>query len=161
MPKVNRMELLNVLASVHPGLSKREMVEQSSCFVFTKGRVITFNDEIACSHKTSLKIEGAVQAEPLLAILRKLGEEDVDVKVDKGEFRFTGKRRRGGVSMESEILLPVDSVDFPSKDQWKSFPAEFSDGISLVEKCCGKDESTFSVTCVHIYPKWVLSLIHI
>ena len=54
--KINRMNLLNVLESVHPGLSKRDMVEQSACFVFQGGRVITFNDEIACSLETELSI---------------------------------------------------------------------------------------------------------
>ena len=153
--QVNRMSLLNTLESVYPGLSKREMVEQSSCFVFKDGRVTTFNDEIACSHETELQFEGAVQAEPLLAILRKLGEEVINVEIESGEFRYRGKRRRGGVRMEAEILLPVDSVDIPKEEQWKHLPPEFSTGVSFVEKCCGKDEQSFSVTCVHIYPKWV------
>lgn len=153
--KINREELLNSLESVQPGLSKREIVEQSSCFVFTEGRVMTFNDEVACSHKTSLNINGAVQAEPLLAILRKLGEPEIELTAGGGELKYRGKRRQGGVRMEDEVILPIDMVDTPAEDQWRPLPSEFSEGVALVERCAGKDESAFSVTCVHIYPKFV------
>ena len=153
--KVNRESLLNKLESVRPGLSKREIVEQSSCFVFTKGRVMTFNDEIACSYDVDVKLKGAVQAEPLLAILRKLGEQDLDITTGEGQLQWRGTRRKGGVRMEEEVILPIESVDVPDNGDWKALPEEFSEGVSLVEKCAGKDESAFSVTCVHIYPKWV------
>lgn len=151
--RVSREDLLNNLESVLPGLSKREIVEQSSCFVFTDGRVMTYNDEIACSHKNNLDIEGAVQAEPLLAILRKLAEDEIDFTESEGELRFKGQKRQGGVRMEQEVLLPIETVEQPEK--WRPLPSEFSEGVALVERCAGKDESNFSVTCVHIYPKWV------
>lgn len=153
--KVNRQDLLNKLISVQPGLSKREIVEQSSCFVFTKNRVTTFNDEIACSYRTDLDIKGAVQAEPLLAILSKLGEEDLVFEVKNGQLNWSGARREGGIRMEEEIVSSINNVDIPKKKDWKKITPEFSDGVSLVEKCAGKDESAFSVTCVHIYPDYV------
>ena len=62
--KINREELLNQLESVLPGLSTREIIEQSSCFVFMNKEVITYNDEISCSHKSRLDIEGAIVATP-------------------------------------------------------------------------------------------------
>jgi len=151
--RVNREELLNNLESVQPGLSKRELVEQSSCFVFTQGKVMTYNDEIACSHDNSLEIVGAVQAEPLLAILRKMQEDEIDIEVGEGELRYKGKKREGGIRMEQEVLLPIDSVEAAGK--WRPLAREFSEGISLVEKCAGRDEDQFSTICVHLYPDWV------
>ena len=79
--KINREELLNQLESVQPGLSIREIIEQSSCFVFQDGKVITYNDEIFCSQKTPLKIKGAVLAAPLIALLRKMVETEVDIEL--------------------------------------------------------------------------------
>jgi hypothetical protein len=69
MNRINREEFLRNLESVEPGLSPREILEQSSCFIFQKGWIKTFNDEVACKIKSPLKLEGAVQAAPLLAIL--------------------------------------------------------------------------------------------
>ncbi len=32
---------------------------------------------------------------------------------------------------------------------------DFADAISVVKQCSGKDETKFSLTCVHLTPKWV------
>lgn len=151
--KVNREELLRELESVSPGLSTREIIEQSSCFIFRKKEVMTYNDEIACTHKSSLSIEGAVQSGPLISILRKLKEDELGVEVNEKELVLTGKRKKTGITMEMDILLPVDSVEKPKK--WKDLPADFSDGISIVQQCAGKDATQFALTCIHLHPKWV------
>jgi hypothetical protein len=75
MQTVNREQFIKELESVQAGLSVRAATEQSNCFVFSDGVVRTFNDEIACEQKTSLKITGAVIADPLISLLRKLPEE--------------------------------------------------------------------------------------
>ena len=43
--RVNRQLLLDALMSVTPGLTQKELIEQSSCVVFRNGQVYTFNDE--------------------------------------------------------------------------------------------------------------------
>lgn len=155
MIRVNREELLGKLESVQPGLAPREIVEQSSCFVFKGSTVMTYNDEVACRLPTGFKIKGAgaVQAQPLLAILRKLQEEEIEIETDAEFFRVKGKRRTAGIRMEQEVLLPIDSVDEPG--EWKALHDDFSDAISIVQECAGKDESQFWVTCIHLHPKWV------
>ena len=45
--KINRKDLIKVLKKVQPGLASQEIIEQSGAFVFTDGRVFTYNDEIA------------------------------------------------------------------------------------------------------------------
>jgi len=154
--RVKRIPFLNTLKSVSPGLSKREIVEQSSCFVFSNNRVTTYNDEIACSSECEIGLEGAVQAEPLIAILDKLVEDDLEIKEGEGELLYRGTKREGGIRMESEILLPVDDVEQPTKkDKWVELADEFADAVNIVGKCAGKDASNFNLTCIHIYPKWV------
>lgn len=146
--KVNREQLLHELETVKSGLSDREIVEQSSCFVFRGGIVHTYNDEMACQQRTSLKIEGAVKATPLISILEKLPESEVEVLPGDEELLIVGKRRKAGIRMEQEILLPIEVVPTPTK--WRVLHAEFSDAVSMVQQCAGRDESQFAITCVHI-----------
>jgi DNA polymerase III sliding clamp (beta) subunit (PCNA family) len=153
MQSINREELLFQLESVQGGLSKREIIEQSACFVFKDGEVMTFNDEVACSCKCSLPIVGAVQADPLLAILRKLPEDEITIEETDGELVIVGKRRRAGIRRENEVLLPVSGVEKPGK--WRSLPADFQEAISMVQHCTGSDESQFVLTCVHIHPEYI------
>ena len=152
--KINREELLNQLESVLPGLSQREIIEQSSCFVFMDGEVITYNDEISCSHKSCLDIEGAIVAMPLINILRKLPDEILEITTTKNELLIKGKsRRRISIRLEAEIELPIESIKKPKK--WKDLPDDFADAISMVKSCAGKNETEFTMTCIHLTPEWI------
>lgn len=156
MTRINRIELMRSLQVVEPGLAqRRELVEQSSCFVFRDGEVITFNDEIACRSQTKLKkFTGAVPAKPLLAILNKMPEDEVEITVTDTEFTVRGEKRETVLRMEAEITLPIDSAEKPGKD-WLALPANFVEAVNIVQECAGKDESKFALTCVHLTPKWL------
>lgn len=151
--RVNREELLRKLESVSPGLAVKEAVEQSSCFAFKGGSVVTFNDEVACRTKCDVGFEGAVAAKPLLELLAKMPEEEVDVGPTDGGLLVKGKRRRSTIVMEADITLPVGVVDRP--DKWRPVDAEFSEAISIVQHCAGKDYTHFYTVCIHITPDYV------
>lgn len=153
--RINREEFLKQLESVSPGLSAKEVIEQSSCLIFIDGTVNTYNDEIACSQKSLLKIEGAVPAMPFISVLRKLKEDELDIDVnDSGsQILIKAKAKRSGINMEQDILLPIEAVDKPKK--WKELPDNFADAISIVQPCAGSNDAEFAMTCVHITSKWI------
>lgn len=152
--KITREELLRQLESVTPGLSTREIIEQSRCFVFKNKKVATYNDEVACFQDCSLDIEGAIQSDRLLALLRKLPVTTVSIEIKDNLFQIRAKgHRKAELPIESEIALPIDSVTPPNN--WVSLPSDFIEGISLVQKCVGKDETQFHLTCVHLHPNHV------
>lgn len=153
VPNVNREELLNQLESIKPGLSPKDIIEQSSCFVFKEGNVMTYNDEVACTIKSCLKIDGAVVAEPLIAILRKLPADTLEIDVVENELIIQAKRRKSGLRMEQMILLPIDNVEKPMK--WVKLPEDFTEAIEIVSQCAGTDETNFALTCVHVHPEYV------
>jgi len=152
---VNREELLGRLEAVVPGLSPREIIEQSNCFVFLDGEVLTYNDEVACRAPSPLpaSFTGAVRADKCLDILRKFPEEDLEVRRRGGDLLFSGKRRWTGLRLEAEVLLPVTAVERPKK--WRPLPAEFGDAVGVVARCASRDQSRFSSTCVHLHPEWL------
>lgn len=151
--KQDREDLLQKLEAVAPGLAMREAIEQSSCFVFQGGRVCTFNDEVACSIECDIGVEGAVAAKPLLELLRKLAEKEVDITMVDDGLRIKGKGRRSLVNMEAEIMLPLDAVDVP--ETWEELNPEFADAIGMVQECATKDNAQFILMCIHITPDFV------
>lgn len=153
--KVNREDFLQCLDSVAPGLSSREVIEQSSCFVFKDKMIHTFNEEISCSIKTTVSFEGAVQAKPLLSILKKLDEEHIDIEVTESELLIKGRNKRAGVAMEQKIVLPIDSIVLPTK--WKKLDKDFAEAVHMAAGCASTDESQFSFTCVNITPEFVIA----
>lgn len=152
---VNRQDFLQALESVSPGLSAREVLEQSNAFVFRGGMVFSFNDEIGCRRPSGLpdEVEGAVPSKPLLEVLSKLDETEVRVKVGGGEMLIIGERRRAGIRIDPNILLPLDAIE--EEGEWKELPGDFAEAVKIVCTCAGRDADNFSLTCVHIHPKWL------
>jgi hypothetical protein len=94
-----------------------------------------------------------VKAKPFLDILTKLAEDEVDVGCADGEIRVKGKGRRAGVTMDADVLLPVEAVEKPG--DWKALPDDFCQAISLVYGCASLEESRFVLTCVHFSASFV------
>lgn len=153
--KVNREEFLRVLENVQPGLSPRGIIQQSNCFGFLKGEVITFNEDIACRSKTKLgpEIKGAVQAAKLIEMLRKYPDEEIEVGIKNGRFVVRGKGKMTKLAMEAEVLMPMDSVEKPG--QFRPLPADFIEAVNIVQECASDDKTKFTWTCVHVTPEYM------
>jgi DNA polymerase III sliding clamp (beta) subunit (PCNA family) len=151
--KIKREDLLGDLEQVKAGLSPREFIEQSSCFVFQDGQVMTFNDEVACRKEIGINVTGAVQATSLLDILTRLDDTFLAVRETDSQLQFRGERKEFGVVKDAEIFLPIDRVETPEK--WHKLSPKFIEAISAVERCVSTDESRFTLTCVHIHPEWI------
>lgn len=150
-----REELLSVLNQLRGGIDPKSIIEQSDCFVFQDGRVMAYDGEVMCHSPSPLKkeITGAVPAEVLLNLLGKMTEDEIDVSQSESELLIRGKRRRGGITRQKEVVLPVDGVEKPTK--WKPLHEDFCTAISLVSKCASTDQSRFALICVHVHPNWV------
>lgn len=145
---VNRKELLGVLEVVAAGLADKPIIEQSNCFVFSDGEVVAFNDELAVRTKSPIDINGAVQGQPLIELLRKLTEETLEIVASEGGLKVKGKGRMAKVCMEVEVVLPVDEIEQPEK--WRKIPDGVLKAMRTAYSCCSMDESNFVSTCVHV-----------
>lgn len=151
--KVKREKLLRSLEAVSAGLSTKEIIEQSNAVVFVDGRAVTFNDEISCSVECDVGVSGAVTAVPLMALLRKLPDEEIDLEVVDGELVVKGDHRKSGIKMAAEVTLPVDGVERPG--DWINLNPAFVEAVRIVQDCASRDESQFVLTCIHIHPERV------
>jgi DNA polymerase III sliding clamp (beta) subunit (PCNA family) len=155
--RVKREELFGKLQSVQPGLTAKEVIDQSSCLVFTPGMIMTYNDEVSCRtpYEALEEFTGAVKAKPLLELLGKLPEDEVELEEDGGELHVmgVGSRREAGIRMEKEILSAAGSVELP--EEWSPLPESFPEALELVSACAGTDDSRFNMTCVHFHPKFI------
>jgi hypothetical protein len=153
---VNKAEFLTLLESVAPGLAVRESVEQGSCFIFKGGKVITYNGEIACRKKCppGIHIEGAVSAAPLLALLQKLAEEEIEISQKEGTLLIKGNGRRAEIRTDMNVVLPIEQVERPG--EWHPLHEDFGPAIGVVSTCSAKDDANgFHITCVHIHPDFL------
>lgn len=128
--KINRKKFIEVLTRVMPGLSSKDILEQSSSFIFKDGKVFCFNDEIAVRHPLDFEIEeGAIPAKELMKVLNRLKEDEITIEMGKEEIRFKSKRTKAGIRREAEIQLPIDEIEVPKK--FKDLPDNFIEGVGF------------------------------
>lgn len=151
--KIDKQEFLTVLEGTKVGLTQKEVIEQSHNFVFKNGRIYTFNDEVCCSGKTDIDIEGSVLGPPLLEVLRKLPDDELKVEVADGEFVLRGRKKTIAIPMEKEIFLPINSVEDAGK--WKKLDPQFLEAIDLVRQCTETDRTKVALTCVRMCPDFI------
>lgn len=153
--KVNREKLLSTLEMVAPGLSERDLLEQSSCYILKDKKIVTFNEEVACSYRSPLDetFQGAVQASPLRSILSKMTEETIEVRQTKSSLVINGKGKTSSITMEKNITLPMEALEPPKK--WKEMPEKFADAVDFVQNCASRDAAQFHLTCIHIHPDFI------
>jgi hypothetical protein len=147
--KVNKADLLKALEVVKAGLSNNGILLQASSFAFTEGRVATYNNEISISCPVKdLDIEGAIQSEELYKLLTKLKKDEIDLEVKEGEIILSAGRIRAGLTLQTEITLPLKEIG--KIEKWKDLPEDFTEGISFVSGTTSRDMSRPILTCIHI-----------
>lgn len=152
--EIKKEKLIKALEEVKPGLGSKDIVEQSTSFAFMDGHVVTFNDMIAVRYPIDLDIEGAVRANELYALLSKIKEKKIDLKVTKNELQIKGEKFKGGIKLEAEIRLPLEEMG-EYDEEWIDIPKGFIPAIKLAAPCAAADMSKPILTCVHIEGRYV------
>lgn len=130
MDQVNRQALLDVLTSVLPGLAKKELVPNSTCFVFKKGIVTTYNDSVSIRTRCPIEATFAVPAKPFYNLISKLPDEVLEWELRDNEFFIkAAKGGRSGVKTKADAKLPVSELGDPGA--WTELPPDFSAGLKI------------------------------
>lgn len=154
--RVHREEFLHVLESIQPGLTPKDEVDQSSCFIFDQGLVVTYNDEVCCRMKSPLgeEVQGAVKAKKFMDFLSKLPEDDIQIEAVRGGMEITTDRRRNALFlMEGDIHSKYGLIERP-KD-WKKLPKDFCEAVGVVQECAREKGGQFTHTMIHVHPDYI------
>jgi DNA polymerase III sliding clamp (beta) subunit (PCNA family) len=147
--QIDKEKLLKVLETVKPGLGKNEIIEQSKCFVFVDGFVITYNDEISVRAEIpGMELTGAVIADELYSFLSKVKVEEMQLEITEKEIQIKAGRAKAWLTLQADISLPVDEVGEIKK--WKKIPDDFIKGLQFALGAVGRDMSKPILTCVNI-----------
>lgn len=157
--KTNRQNLIKILQAVRPGLASKEILEQTTSFIFTDGKVLTYNDEVAVSHPLpdDVTLEGAVHAKELFALLNKMSDEEVEIEETKNELIVSGQRTKAGIRLEVASAMGdvLDALGQPSS--WTTLPEKFLEGVEFCLFSTGKDMTKPMLICVCIEGENVVS----
>lgn len=146
----SRGPLLARLNEAAVGLSSKEILEQSNSFVFKGGKLTTFNDEIMCRVDSPLDFDVVVNASDLTSVLSKIPDDEIDISIQGSEIRIKGKKKKAGINCSTEVLLPIGAV--PAPGAWSRIGEGTLAALQHAAETCGKDETQYLTTCVHVLP---------
>lgn len=148
--KIKREDFIKVLAAVRPGLAKRDIIEQATHFIFTGKEVITYNDYICISHPLKTDFKCTVDADKLYKVLAGISAEQIDISVEKDEFRVSSKKTKSGLSSyrEGKILEYIDGLGMKKEKKWKKLPEGFVEGMFLCMFSASTDMTHGILTCI-------------
>lgn len=152
---ISKAKLIEALEKTKPGLANKEMIEQSTSFVFFDGVIFTYNDEISVTYPLEeLKdLQGAVKAEELYELVTKISDDELEVDTVYNELRIVAGNVKAGLVLEEEIKLPI-LEDIKSKD-WQPIPENFLEALKFVSFSCSKDMSKPVLICINVTPDYV------
>jgi len=129
------------------GLASKEIISQSSSFVFNKEEIIAYNDEILVRFPYIAEFEGAVEADPLLKLLSKYKVKELDVEVTEKELIFKSKTSQAGVLLQ-DVHLPYENIAV--NQNFQNLPTDFLKLCKVASLSASRDISNVILTCLHI-----------
>lgn len=152
---INRELLLSALDFAKAGLAQREIIHQSTCFIFRNGLIQTYNEKTACRIPSPFgeDFEGAVPSGAFFEILGQLPEEELTASYKNGQLQLKGKGRVAKINIEAQVSLDVDSIEEPG--EWTELHPDFCEGISIVQQCAVPKGGDNALACIHIHPQWI------
>lgn len=154
--KISKKSLQNALGIVKPGLAGKEVIEQSTSFAFIGGHVVTYNDEVSLSHPVEgLDFEGAIESDKLYQFLTKVKLDEIDIEVNDTELLITAGKAKVGLSLQSEIKLPLDE-ELSKKGKWKDLPENFVKYTAMCIPSCSTQSTKPLLGAVHISQEGII-----
>lgn len=154
--EVKREEALWRFDNAMCAVETKRCLIQSDSFVFFKGNLITFSGEIRTIQPSPFgdEIEGSILAQDLLAVFKKFSDENLLISAGDGELLVSGEKRKAGVKMDQDILMPFKTVQ--RAKEYKPLMPELMDYLVQASLVCSKDEAAkWEMTHVHADAEFV------
>lgn len=162
---ISREKLISLLETIRPGVARKEIVEQSTHFVFTGKEAITFNEQICVCAVSPLRgFICSVQAEEFTKLIKSMQAEELTMRVVESGGRHAVKIESGTVKAEFTVSQNEGVQDLIKKLKlnslsglWKPVPEDLIQALKWCLFSASEDATQGVLTCIHIKKKTVSS----
>ncbi len=152
---VNRLELINVLAKIKPGIADKEIIEQTDHFIFEKERIWTYNDQISISQKFNSNLIGAVKATEFYNLLDKIEDEELDITMMNETFLIQNNNILINININPDIKIKFSRKIDDKK--WQKLPDDFIESLTMCIFSTSSNMMQPELTCLWVNDKTIFS----
>jgi len=149
---MNRLQLLDVLEKIKPGISNKDDLEGTNLVTFSNDRISSFNNEIMISHPFSFDIKGSIPATELYKLLQKINDDEITISHKDNQFLIKGKNKNAGINMVDKSF---PNIKIPRK--WIELPEDFIEALGFCIFSASTDSMKEDLTCISIQEDITLS----
>jgi len=162
---ISREKLITLLETIRPGVARKEIVEQSTHFVFTGKEAITYNEQICvCAISPLRGFICSVQAEEFTKLIKSMQAEELTMRVVESGGKHAVKIESGTIKAKFAVSQNKGVQDLIKKLKlnslsglWKPIPEDFIQGLKWCLFSASEDATQGVLTCIHIKKKTVTS----
>lgn len=156
--KKNKQEMLDVLQTIRPAVSKKAIVEQMDCFLFTGKHVYAYNDKISIGIPLKTDFIVGVPSDELYAVLQKCPGEEIEFELtEDGTLSISSKKFRAGIRVVEGSLMDSLPDKLMDEVEWHKVPEGFVEALNLCSFSAAKDASVVFLNCVSIQKDKIVS----
>lgn len=155
---MNRIEFLNILESVKPGLSNFDFTEQSDCFMFDKEYITTNNEQVTITREFKSEIEGAIPANELYQFIKKLKSENIEIAFINKKLIIKNKKTNASFNTEEIKNKKIMTLkELNSKLPWSHLPDNFYKSLKVCLFSASTNNLLPAYTCLNITKNYIIS----
>ena len=155
--KISKRSFVDALTKVKPGLANKEIIEQSTHFVFDNDRIWTYNDQIYICELFESGLSGAVKAEQFYKLLTKFPDEDIVVTSEAGKINLTvGENIRSTIKIDPNVKIEPIQVPGINSQKWETLPENFHEAIAFSAFSASKNLIRPELCSLYVVDKYVI-----
>lgn len=148
--KIKRQLFIDALTKVKPGLANKEIVEQSTHFIFDDDKLWTYNDRITIMQKFKSGLVGAVKAEHFYKLLSKFPDDEITISTEPGKINIEGNNRKTSIKIDPDVKITPLSVPATNSQKWETLPENFDDAIAFSAFSASRNMIRPELCCLYI-----------
>ena len=153
--ELNKNDLLNALKSVKPGISDKEVLQQTNHYVFDEDCIRSYNDQIAIYKGFESGLFGAVKASEFYQIIEKIPSDIIEIVQEDGQFKITTESIDAVINIQEQHAVPLISIK--ELKGWQKLPGNFAQAVEFCLFSVSKDMSDPIWTCLYVDKQKVFS----
>lgn len=155
--KIEKEELLQILRQIKPAISKKDIIEELTHFIFTGHEIVTFNGKVSIRKSFESDFQCSVSGEEFYKIIDGIDSQEIILEKDKGYLFIKGGNTIGKIAIVDNLdILEKIEIDFKN-NKWKKVPTKFREALNFCLFSASKDLSFLMLTCCAVKENCVFS----
>lgn len=151
--KVDRQKLIDILSKIKPGLAKKQIIEESTHFIFTGEDVLTYNDNICIIHPFKTDFKCSVIANEFYKIITNIEIDEIELYLEENKLKIYADKTKANLitSDGGKIFSMINNFKLNEiMENLIPLQEDFLKGVELCMFSTSKNSSNAILTCISI-----------